>query len=499
MEANDKNRLMYYAAAGYPAVAVETVEEERLIAALKEGLATPPGLQRTTMVLASATRTADLMTGQLTAPSFPNAIATATMRENALLVLLDWQHVARNSGAYRALRDALPLLRAQGSMVVIVAPSWTLPPELEHEIPVVRWGLPTREQLTSAMEVVARSSGIELKDNDLTPVLDAAAGLTLAEAEGAAALAVAEAGHIDPIIVQREKLRLVKSTGYLEVWEPCPLGDLGGLGELRRYLVEEVVPSVSDPVLAVRGITLTGVPGTGKSLACRAIAAALQWPALRLDIGACKGSLVGESERRLRDGLARVEALAPCVLVIDEIEKAVGGYASSAATDSGTTLGMVGALLTWLQEHRSQVVTVATCNDYSALPPELTRAGRFDERFFVDLPLLDERAEIAAVHLRKLGCEPDGHAARIADLSDGWTGAEIEQLVRSAARRTRRAITAEALTEAAKDIRPISKVRGAEVEALRNWARNSLRVANSPSNVGNAFTVQGGRRIAKKA
>lgn len=474
------NRLLYYAAAGYPAVAVETVEEERLIAAIRDGLATPPDTQRNTMLVASATGVVDLLTGERTPPSYPAAIASATQKDNALVIFLDWQHVGRNAGAYRALRDALPMLRARGSMVVLVAPSWSLPAELEHEVPVIRWALPTRDELQDAVEVVAKSSGIETIEA-LTPVLDACAGLTLAEAEGAAALAVAEAGTIAPTIVQREKLRLVRSTGYLEVWEPCPLEDLGGLGELRGYVEEEVVPSIHDRTLAVRGILLVGVPGTGKSLAVRAIAAALQWPAIRLDVGACKGSLVGETERRLRDGLARVEALSPCVLVLDEIEKAVGGYASSAQTDSGTTLGMVGALLTWLQEHKSPVITVATCNDYSALPPELTRAGRFDERFFVDLPVPGERIEIAAVHLRKYGCEPDGHAERIADLSEGWTGAEIEQLVRSAARRTRRAITQEAIFEASKDIKPISKVRSGEIEALRTWARNSVRIANSPA------------------
>jgi len=496
---NEANRLMYYAAAGYPAVAVETVEEERLIAALKDGIATPPGETRGAMIVASATGVVDLVTGQRSQPGYPAAIATAAQRENSLLVFLDWQHVSRNAGAYRVLRDALPTLRAHGSMVILVAPAWALPAELEHEVPVVRWSLPSREELGAAVAVVAQSSGID-EVGDLTPILDAAAGLTLAEAEGAAALAVSEGGTIDPAIIQREKLRLVKSTGYLEVWQPCPVEDFGGCGELRSYLEREVVPSASDRDLAVRGVLLVGVPGTGKSLAVRMIGAALQWPVIRLDVGACKGSLVGETERRLRDGLARVEALAPCVLALDEIEKAVGGFASSAATDSGTTLGMVGALLTWLQEHKSQVITVATCNDYSALPPELTRAGRFDERFFVDLPESDERAEIAAVHLRKYGCEPDGHAARIAALSDGWTGAEIEQLVRSAARRTRRQITAESIAESATDIRPISKVRASEIESLRSWAKNSLRIANSRSTVAAPAASGGARRvIAAKA
>lgn len=182
----------------------------------------------------------------------------------------------------------------------------------------------------------------------------------------------------------------------------------------------------------------------------------------------------------MREMLKLVEAIAPCVLWCDEIEKALGGHASSAQSDSGVTLSMVGTLLTWMQEHRSQVLTVMTANDHSKLPAELTRAGRIDEQFFVDIPNLAERAEIGAVHLRKYKASPE-LAPTIAALSDNWTGAEIEQLVRSAARRSRGNITAAVLTECAENIRPITRTRPVETAELREWGKKTLRLANTPA------------------
>jgi SpoVK/Ycf46/Vps4 family AAA+-type ATPase len=236
-----------------------------------------------------------------------------------------------------------------------------------------------------------------------------------------------------------------------------------------------------DNQLRVRGILLLGVPGVGKSLASRVAGSLLSWPVLRCDISGLKGSLVGQSEGNMRAALKLAEAVSPCVLYLDEVEKAVGGYASSAQSDSGVTLGMVGTLLTWLQEHQSPILTIATCNDYSKLPAELTRAGRFDERFFVDLPCKTERIDIAAIHLHKFGCM-GGWSEVIADLTEEWTGAEIEQLVKSVSRRTDRKPNIEVIAVVSKEIKPISRVRGNEINKLREWGRSQLRIANTVEN-----------------
>jgi hypothetical protein len=469
--------LKPYVRAAFPAVAVSTVEEDRFAQHL---LTEFP--EKTVLLASAIGGLKDLRTGTLVdaGANVHQAFALAAQNPDTLLVVFDWQHVARNAAAYRALKDQFAPLKANGCCIVLVAPAWTLPSELEHDVPLLEWALPSREQLREALHIVADSVGETATEEQEVGCLDAAAGLTLQEAENSFALALVERGTLDPLRVQEEKMRLVKNSGYLEFWPSVQPGSVGGLAQLKDYFEQEVMPCRDEVDLRVRGVLLVGVSGTGKSLASKAAGAVLGWPVLRLDISALKGSLVGQSEANMRAALKLAEAVAPCVLWLDEIEKGVGGYQSSAHTDSGVTLGMVGALLTWMQEHRSPILSIATCNDYNKLPVELTRAGRFDERFFVDLPTSAERLAIAEIHLHRFGCSADGLAPHIAQLTTDWTGAEIEQLVKSAARRSGRRPTPEVLSTCAKDIKPIARVRAGEVEALRTWARESLRGANTP-------------------
>jgi hypothetical protein len=481
------SNIKSYSAAAYPAVAIATPDEDRAIAQILADFADRAAIW--TIAAVGGLRDARTRATIDERAQYPQAFARAAGQDDALLLVLDYQHVIRNAGAYRQLRQAFPALKARGSMVVLLAPSWAMPEELRHDIPVLQASLPARAELGASLRVCAESAGVQVADP--APILDSASGLTLAEAENSFALAYAESGSFDAARVLTEKLKLVRQSGQLEIALPAASADLGGLGGLRDYISGEVIPSMRDDALRVRGLLLVGVPGTGKSLAARVAGSLLGWPVLRCDMASLKGSLVGQSEGNMRAALKLAEAVSPCVLYMDEVEKAVGGYASSAQTDSGVTLGMVGALLTWLQEHQSPILTIATCNDYAKLPAELTRAGRFDERFFVDLPSAAERDEIAEIHLRRFGCAGNGFAGDIAGLSDQWTGAEIEQLVKSAARMTGRHITGEALRAAAASIKPISRVRAGEIAQLREWGRAQLRIANTPQE----FTPKVGRKL----
>ena len=463
----ERTLLESYFDAGYPAVAVETAEEKRLLQELKStglgkkifSIAAVGGLieeGKTTVLDASS--------------NFSKAFAHLSRNDECILLVYDFQHMVNAPTSYRPLIQHLDLIKSRGSMVVMVAPIWKLPEELKHNVPVIRVELPTADELIVPLNVVLESTGKKLGNKE--EFTSAARGLTLEQAENVFALSAGE--DFSQSLVEREKMRLVRSE-YMSVEKPRDPSLLAGLGQLKDYVTSEVLTSRDDLQLMVKGIALIGVPGTGKSLSARVISALLRWPLLRFDISAAKGSLVGQSESNIRKALATADAIAPCVLWLDEIEKAVGGHSSSAATDGGTTLAMVGTLLTWMQEHTSPVMVVATCNDYAKLPAEMTRAGRFDEKFFLDLPSRHEREEIAKVHLGALKCDIN-FADAIAEMAEDWTGAEIEQLIKSAARRTGRKLSLQMIETCKTKIIPISASTG--IKNLREWAATNLRRAN---------------------
>jgi hypothetical protein len=289
-----------------------------------------------------------------------------------------------------------------------------------------------------------------------------------------------------PKIVEAKR-RLFQDSGVLEFVEaPANLDDIGGLKRLKAWLGERdlaLSSAAQDVGLdAPRGVLLLGVQGAGKSLAARAIATAWKRPLMRLDPGALYDRYIGESEGRLRDALRQAEAMSPVVLWIDEIEKGFAG-ASSTSTDGGLSRRMFGSLLTWMQDHRKPVFLVATANDIEALPPELIRKGRFDEVFFVDLPGPDVRRTIFEIHLRRRKQDPRSiDLARVVAATEGFSGAEIEQVVVSALHRAlanripgptpdRVTLTSDGLAGAIADTRPLSVTMAEKVQELRDWAR----------------------------
>jgi SpoVK/Ycf46/Vps4 family AAA+-type ATPase len=271
---------------------------------------------------------------------------------------------------------------------------------------------------------------------------------------------------------------MLRDGGALEAVEaPVRLGDIGGLTRLKRWLAARE-PALRDGaekhgLQAPRGVLLLGVQGAGKSLAAKAIATAWGRPILRLDAGALYDRYVGESEARLREALRQAEAMAPVVLWIDEIEKAFASAAST-SSDGGLSRRMFGCLLTWMQEHRAPVFLAATANDIEALPPELLRKGRFDEIFFVDLPCAQARQEIVAIHLRRRGKNPaDFDLAALADVAEGFSGAEIEQAIASSITEAFAAGTVfgtSAVETAMRSSPPLSVTMREKITALRQWA-----------------------------
>ena len=252
------------------------------------------------------------------------------------------------------------------------------------------------------------------------------------------------------------------------IYPSASIEDVGGLVPLKEYVVNRAKAYLPDSKLPKpKGILLVGVPGTGKSKTACAIASMLQFPLIRLDVGALKNSLVGESERRMREATKIVDAFGNCVLFLDELEKMFSGT-KGGLKDSGTTMGMFSHFLTWANEQKSAYI-VATANNIRELPPEFLRAGRFDAIWFVDLPTLTERVDIIRIMNRKYGT---AMPVEWADDFNGYTGSEIEQIMRDS--------LFDGLEFAKNSLIPLSKTMKEEIDQLRQWARSRARIANSP-------------------
>jgi len=323
----------------------------------------------------------------------------------------------------------------------------------------------------SGHEVKVDSAALELLVQNLS-------GLTTADTERLARNAIRDDGAVtasDLPVVMKAKYQLLNRGGVLSFeYETTQLADLAGFRNLKLWLTQRAWAFSSDRSAALeppKGILLLGVQGCGKSLAAKATAGAFGIPLLRLDFGTLYNKYHGETERNLRESLQTAEVLSPCVLWLDEVEKGL----ATGHDDSGTARRVLGSLLTWMAERRALVFLVATANEVSELPPELIRKGRFDEIFFVDLPPPQSRAEILTIHLRKRGLAPERmNLAELVALSDGFSGAEIEQGIVSAL------YAAHALSQQAghahvaaelRKTRPLSVIMAERVAALRGWAR----------------------------
>lgn len=417
----------------------------------------------------------------------------------ALFVLLDY-HPFMKPGTengplvIRGLRDLSRVIQDQQKTVVLLQPVRELPPDLEKEMPIIELEMPQWG------DIQARLAGLvkRLKDVDKYKIdLDEAAtesliragqGLTLSEFDMAVTMSLTEFNALDVRaveLVKQVKKDIIRKNGILEYMDPdAKMADVGGLEILkgwaarRKKAFTNAARAFGLPV--PKGALLLGPPGTGKSLVSKSLSEAWDLPLIRLDVGAVFGGLVGESEQNMRSVLKTVEAVSPCVLWIDEVEKGLAGMGGGGNTDGGTAQRVFSTLLTWMNEKKELVFVIATANNISALPPELLRKGRFDEIFFVDLPNPLERRKVVEIHLKKRGRNPaDFDVESVVDATNGFSGAEIEAVVvealYAAFDENEREPTTQDLIAAAKTTVPLSKTRADELDALREWAKERAR------------------------
>ena len=323
---------------------------------------------------------------------------------------------------------------------IILSSIYRLPAELEKYITVLQIPLPKRNELGEVLDIVAKQSKVELKTNLRNRLIDAALGMTSMEADLAYCLASVKDGFDDksPFTVSSEKEQIIRKSGILDYFPKNEsLKDVGGMDNLKEWLNKRQLAYDKEArdwgLKEPKGLLLLGVPGCGKSLIAKSIASSWNMPLLRLDVGKVFQGIVGSSEDNIRKAIATAEAVAPCVLWIDEIEKGLSGVQSSGATDGGVTSRIFSTILTWMQEKTAPVFVVATANNINQLPPELLRKGRFDEIFFVDLPSQKEKENIFSIHLQKNRQNVSSFALDIlAQKAEGFNGAEIEECVKEA-------------------------------------------------------------------
>ena len=323
---------------------------------------------------------------------------------------------------------------------IILSSIYRLPAELEKYITVLQIPLPKRNELGEVLDIVAKQSKVELKTNLRNRLIDAALGMTSMEADLAYCLASVKDGFDEksPFTISSEKEQIIRKSGILDYFPKNEsLKDVGGMDNLKEWLNKRQLAYDKDArdwgLKEPKGLLLLGVPGCGKSLIAKSIASSWNMPLLRLDVGKVFQGIVGSSEDNIRKAIATAEAVAPCVLWIDEIEKGLSGVQSSGATDGGVTSRIFSTILTWMQEKTAPVFVVATANNINQLPPELLRKGRFDDFFFVDLPSQKEKENIFSIHLQKNRQNVSSFALDIlAQKAEGFNGAEIEECIKEA-------------------------------------------------------------------
>lgn len=409
--------------------------------------------------------------------------------DRTIYVLKNFHYYLDKPVIIQQLKDLIPICKANERHLIFVSYTNDLPAELEKDIALITYPAPSKELLNNVLDNLLESNNIDKSSiTERERLLDSARGLTISEAENAFALAYVQHRSFNNEAiktVQQLKTKFIRKSGVLEYIEPqFTLDDIGGLENLKEWLRQRekaFTPEAREFGIPLpKGILLTGVPGSGKSLTAKAVAVAWKLPLIKFDLSQIFNSLVGESEKRMREALRTIEAVSPCICWIDEIEKGLAG--STSTHDSGVAARVFGQFLTWMQEKKEFVFVIATANNISALPPEFMRKGRFDEFFWVDLPTFNERKEIFSIHLKKRKRNVEFFDLnRLAEETEGFSGAEIESLVVSGlyyAFEENRELQTEDIIKAINETTPLSISMKEKIAEMREWAQDRFRYAS---------------------
>ena len=478
--------------ARYPIIYINTIEEDRVEYLIRKN--TKANLNRSIY-------TWDFVDGYTNNPNNDNfakrnplqaleLIEKLTSETSALFILKDFQKFLTDVSVARKLKNLIRILKLQPKTIIIIGSEINIPIELQDFITVLKFELPTPDEIEKELLRLFNSLKIESTNELIENLTRACQGLSLERIRRVLSKIIATYKIIDERsinLILDEKRQIISQTGILEYWSTTQnLNNIGGIQNLKSWLKKRTSAfgqqAMNYGLPVPRGLLLVGIQGTGKSLTAKVIANDWQLPLLKLDIGKLFGGIVGESESRLRQTIDVAEALAPCILWIDEIDKAFNNMESRG--DSGTSNRVLASFLTWLSEKTAAVFVVATANNVQNLPLEILRKGRFDEIFFLDLPIYEERLEIFKIHLKEF--RPNSWNEfdydTLSKLSKLFSGAEIRQTIIDAMYlgfSENREFTTNDIILCLKDVVPLAQLDEMKLKEFQQWALSGrIRLAS---------------------
>lgn len=417
-------------------------------------------------------------------------IEKLTPETPALFVLKDYDNFLKDFSVTRKLKNISRKLKTQPKNIVIISSEINIPDSLKEYITLLEFPLPTYSEILDELNRLISSMQKTVKSSTITNLATACQGLSLERIRRVLSKVIAKDGEItdtSPLLVLQEKKQIIQQTQLLEFClTDKTMSDLGGLDNFKDWLKLRERAFSQDAINYglpyPKGLLLIGIQGTGKSIAAKILAHEWKLPLLRLDFGRLFASLIGQSEQRVRKMIEIAEALSPCVLWVDEIDKAFAGAQSSG--DSGTTSRVLASFITWLSEKTSPVFVVSTANNIDAIPAEILRKGRFDEIFFLNLPTREEREDIFKVHINKYRPDSAGkfQLPILSELAKDFSGAEIEQTVIDAMRigfNENREFNNEDIILSIQNCVPLARTKSKELNLLKEWSESGNVISAS--------------------
>lgn len=490
---NLKNELNLFLKARYPVLSIDTIEEDRVEYIIRKSIKT--NLNRSIYSW-------DFIDGYTSNPNNEgfgkrNPLQALELVERlnsetpAIFLLKDFHRFLNDLSVSRKLRNISRILKLQPKTIIIVGSEVKIPKELQDLITTLQFQLPLEEEIREELNRLVSSLNLQVNSQLFETLIRACQGLSLERIRRVLSKIIATYKTINENSIQvllSEKRQIISQTEILEYWSVTEkIDNLGGLDNLKDWLKKRKtafsIQASNYGLPTPRGLLLIGIQGTGKSLTAKAIANDWQLPLLKLDVGKLFGGIIGESESRLRKMITLAETISPCILWIDEIDKAFSITESKG--DSGTSNRVLATFTSWLSEKTQPVFVISTANNIDLLPLEIIRKGRFDEIFFLDLPKKEEREEIFKIHLQEF--RPNSwqsfEYSKLAKSSEAFSGAEIRQSIIEAmyhAFYEKREFLTEDICKALEELIPLANLESKQMKNLQNWAVSGrIRAASS--------------------